>query len=35
MNMTIEGDIVYFDKEENPASDIKTLMELASRKELL
>ena len=33
--MMTEGNMVYFDGEENPTADIKTLVELAKRKELL
>ena len=35
MKMMTEENMSYFDGEENPAMDIKTLVELASRKELL
>ena len=33
--MITEGIMVYFNKEEKPAADIKTLVDLAKRKELL
>ena len=35
IKMMSEGEVVYFDGEENPAADIKTLVELAKRKELI
>ena len=35
MKMMVEENVSYFDGEENPAADIKTLVELAGRKELL
>ena len=35
MNMMVEEDVSYFDGEENPATDIKTLVKLAGSKELL
>ena len=35
MKMMTEENMSYFDGEENPAADIKTLVELGGRKEVL
>ena len=35
LQMMTEGDMIYFDGENNPTANIKTLVELAKRKELL